>query len=105
MNELPDVFGTAPLYAVLFSSSQDIDAPFSPVVVSRGSEPIVDDQAFVTVPHGLSREMATALPGLWYCLHLPNSFFQLTDLSYSFLKDIQGFALGHQFFFAPVQIF
>ena len=105
MNELPDVFGTAPLYAVLFSSSQDIDSPFSPVVVSRGSEPIVDDQAFVTVPHGLSREMATALPGLWYCLHLPNSFFQLTDLSCSFLKNIQGFALGHQFFFAPVQIF
>ena len=71
-------------------------------MVSRGSEPIVDYQVFVTVPHGLSREMATALPGLsWYCLHLPNAFFQLTDLSYSFLKNTEGFALGHQFSLRP----
>ena len=105
MNELPDIFGSAPLYAVLFSSSQDISAPFSPIMVSRRSEPIVGDQAFVTVPHGLSREMATALPGLWYCLHLPNSFFQLTDLPYRFLEYNQGLAQDHQFFFAPVQIF
>ena len=35
----------------------------------------------------------------------PNSFFQLTDLPYSFLKYNQGLALDHQFFFAPVQIF
>jgi hypothetical protein len=105
MNEPPDIFRTHPLYAVLFSSSQDINDPFSPIVVSQRPDPIVDDQAFVTVPHGLSREMATALPGLWYCLHLPSTFFQLMDLPYSFVKHTQVLALDHQFFFAPVQIF
>src|ERR1700678_1369726 len=98
MSEPPDIFKTHPLYAVLFSSPQDINAPFSPIVVAQRPDPIVDDRAFVTVPHGLSREMATALPGLWYCLHLPSTFFQLMDLPYSFVKHTQVLALDHQFF-------
>jgi hypothetical protein len=105
VTEPPDIFRTHPLYAVLFSSSQDVDVPFSPIVVSQRPDAIVDDHAFVTVPHGLSREMAAALPGLWYCLHLPSTFFQLMNLPYSFVKHSQLVALDHQFFFAPVQIF
>jgi hypothetical protein len=105
MNQLPDIFRTHPLYAVIFSSSQNINDPFSPIMVGQRPDPIIDDQAYVTVPHGLSREMATALPGLWYSLHLPNTFFQLMDLPYSFVKHTQVLALDHQFFFAPVQIF
>jgi CHAT domain len=105
MNEPPDIFRTHPLYAVLFSSSQDINDLFSPIVVSQRPDPIVNEQAFVTVPHGLSRDMAAALSGLWYCLHLPNTFFQLMDLPYSFVKHTQILALDHQFFFAPVRVF
>jgi hypothetical protein len=105
VNQPPDIFRTHPLYAVIFPSSQNIDDPFSPIIVGRRPDPLIDDQVAVTVPHGLSREMAAALPGLWYCLHLPSTFFQLMDLPHSFVKHTQTLALDHQFFFAPVQIF
>lgn len=107
MTQLPeDVFTKSPLYAVLFDYSQDPESPYTPYVeapVGAGGIFGVDDP--VTVPHGLSREMASALPGLWYCVHLPNIFPQLIDMPFQSLKDSQRFSLDHQMFFAPVQIF
>lgn len=83
------VFERSPLYAVLFSTA-DAGAAFSPIVsVQEG----VDTPA--TVPHGLDRDVATALPGLWYCLHLPNTFHELRDISALAIKASQALHLDH----------
>lgn len=106
MTDVPESFyQTSPLYAVLFSSEQDITEPFTPFLVSKRTDSMYGDDVLVTVPHSLSRAMASALPGLWYCLHLPNTFLQLTDMPFSVLENNHSFALDHQLFFAPVQIF
>ena len=106
MTEPPEIFFTkSPLYAVLFSSSQDVSEPYSPYVEAPRGVPIFKDDAHVTAPHGLSKEMADALPGLWYCVHLPNIFPQLVDIPFTSLEDGQSYSLDHQIFFAPVQLF
>ena len=100
------IYGKAPLYAVLFSSSLDASTPYTPyVTVPKGTDGIFGIDAPVTIPHGLSREMAAALPGLWYCMHLPNIFPQLVDMPIAALKNGQSLSLEHHFFFAPIQIF
>lgn len=101
-----DLIGKSPLYAALFQSSQDISTPYMPYVeVPKTSKGIFGVNDLVTIPHGLSREMAAALPGLWYCMHLPNIFPQLADMSFEYLKASQSLSLEHHFFFAPVQVF
>jgi len=107
MTEPPEIFfRKSPLYAVLFATTQNLTAPYTPYLESpRGTDGIFGADALVTVPHGFSREMATALPGLWYCMHLPNIFPQLVDIPFSSLKDGQSLSLDHQFFFAPIQLF
>jgi hypothetical protein len=49
--------------------------------------------------------MAQGLPGLWYCMHLPNIFQQIGSATYSTITKFRGTALDHCFFYAPVQIF
>ena len=69
----PDArFVRKPAYAVLFSSNVSYDEGYTSVVPT-------DRKYFnFTVPHGLDRSVAAALPGLWYCLHLPNDLIELS---------------------------
>jgi hypothetical protein len=97
--------GKRPLYAVLFDSFSDVDAAYSPLIVGVKPKPIIEEAEAVTVPHGLARDMAQALPGLWYCMHLPNVFHQIGSILYESLSEFRGMALDHCFFFAPAQIF
>jgi hypothetical protein len=84
----------APIYAVLFEGTVDPDSDaYSPLV------------APVTVPHGLDKEVVAALPGLWYCLHLPNTMFEVIELPLSFLAMAQSWNLGHHILLAPIAAF
>lgn len=107
MPEFPeDLFGTYPLYAVLFPSTQEISEDFVPYGSTRRGVPLFGAEDGVTIPHGLSREMSAALPGLWYCLHLPSTFWQLTDLPPGLVAEAHEVPLfEHRFFYAPVQLF
>jgi hypothetical protein len=93
------VSGRAPLYAVVFHATPD-DAPFQPVLTEA-----IGSDSFVTVPHGLDREVATALTALWYCLHLPSTFGDFVDLPASNLKADQTLHLDHHIRLAPVDLF
>jgi hypothetical protein len=95
----------SPLYAVIFDGSRHPDEPFSPYVVSSHKTPIFDVSAEVTVPHGLARDMAKGLPGLWYCMHLPTIFQQFGSVTYETLVKFRGIAIDHCFLYAPLQIF
>jgi hypothetical protein len=92
-------FGRKPVYAVLFSADVDFNEDYTTIVAG--------DQRFTnfTVPHGLDRSVATALPGLWYCLHLPNDLAELVDTPARILKRSQAQHLDHQIIFSPIQIF
>lgn len=101
-----DLKGKVPLYAVLFDSSLDPSALYQPyITASEAAERDSGEVTYATIPHGLAREIAAALPGLWYCTHLPNIFSQLSNASFQYLKVAQWFSLAHRFFFAPVQVF
>jgi hypothetical protein len=85
-----------PVYAVLFRAT-DLSDPYPPLVTS----PFGAD-AQVTAPHGFDREVAAVLPGLWYCLHLPNTLFELGDVPAVVLKEAQGLDLPHHIVPVPV---
>ncbi|BBC30750.1 hypothetical protein SGFS_020440 [Streptomyces graminofaciens] len=93
-----------PLYAVLFTPgamegrAQD-KAPYVPVVWER------PDAAESTAPHGLAKTVATALPGLWYCLHLPASLWDLVDVDAWKLKALQSLRLDHNILLLPIDMF
>jgi hypothetical protein len=107
MPEFPeDLFRTYPLYAVLFPSTQDVSEDFVPYRFTRRGVPLFGVEDGVTIPHGLSLEMSAALPGLWYCLHLPSVFWQLAELPPSLVAKAHEVPLfEHRFFYAPVQLF
>jgi hypothetical protein len=56
-----------PLYVVLFGTNDEL-RPAPPV--AGPEEAAGDDES---EPHGLSFDVAKALPALWYTLHLPAS--------------------------------
>jgi hypothetical protein len=93
-------FGHKPLYAALFSTERDVDI----IQLPFGPGPLSSNDSF-TVPHGLDREIAASLPGLWYCIHLPNDFSQLIDVSALELKRSQVLHLDHRILLVPIQIF
>jgi hypothetical protein len=93
-------FAHKPLYAVLFSTEADVDT----VQLPFGPGPLKASDSF-TVPHGLDREFAASLPGLWYCIHLPNDFSQLIDVQALELKRSQVLHLDHRILLVPIQIF
>ena len=93
------VFARKPLYAVLFPTVET-GTPYSPLVAKQQGP-----DTTVTVPHGFDREVAAALPGLWYCMHLPNDFLQLIDVPLSTIKTSQMLHLGHLILVAPIQVF
>lgn len=87
-----------PLYAVLFTTTADL-AAYEPLITYPA------DLSRVTVPHGVDRDVAEALPGLWYCLHLPSTFFDLIDLTVKVIKTSQRLDNDHKIVLAPVQVF
>lgn len=96
----PDArFEREPAYAVLFSSDVSYSEHYTPLLAT--------DRKFTnfTVPHGIDRSTATALPGLWYCLHLPNDLLELIDTPARILKQCQVQHLDHEIVLAPIQIF
>jgi len=96
----PDArFVRKPAYAGLFSSDVSYSEHYTPLLAT--------DRKFTnfTVPHGLDRSVATALPGLWYCLHLPNDLLELIDTPARILKQCQVQHLDHEIVLAPIQIF
>lgn len=84
-----------PMYAVVFDRTVDV-GPFVPVVPQQLGP------GDVTLPHGLDREVVPALRGLWYCLHLPNTFFEVLEVPPSAMLEMQAFDLGHQIVLTPV---
>ncbi|MFD8159684.1 CHAT domain-containing protein [Streptomyces malaysiensis] len=58
-----------------------------------------------TVPHGLAKTVAAALPGLWYCLHLPASLWDLVDVDAWKLKAAQNLRLDHNILLVPIDMF
>ncbi len=95
-----EAFARKPLYSVLFSTVEDVDRPYSPLAAERQGQ-----DTTVTVPHGFDREVAAALPGLWYCMHLPNDFLQLLDIPLATVKASQALHLDHRILMAPIQVF
>ncbi|MER5760801.1 CHAT domain-containing protein [Streptomyces sp. NPDC002082] len=92
------------MYAVLFApgtgEGRDQDRlPYAPVLLER------PDAADATVPHGLSKTVAAALPGLWYCLHLPATLFDLVDVDAWRLKAAQSLRLDHNILLVPIDCF
>ncbi|MFF9150325.1 CHAT domain-containing protein [Streptomyces sp. NPDC014861] len=49
--------------------------------------------------------MAAALPGLWYCLHLPASLPDLIDVDIWILKAAQNLRLEHHILMVPIDCF
>jgi hypothetical protein len=94
------IFDRSPLYAVLFSTKVDLSQHHLPITAAP-----LDSEWVGTVPHALDRDVATALPGLWYCLHLPNTFQQLVDIPAMSLKAEQALHLDHQILLVPIQGF
>ena len=99
LTDQPLTFDRAPIYAVLFESTAD-PGPYTPLVSAR-----YGTNARATFPHGLDDDVAAALPGLWYCLHLPNALFELIEVPPSALVAMQSLDLGHHIVLAPVTAF
>lgn len=101
---MPSPLEIPPLYAVLFTPGAtegraQEQVPYVPVVFER------PDAAESTAPHGLARTVATALPGLWYCLHLPASLSDLVDVDAWKLKAVQSLRLDHNILLLPIDMF
>lgn len=92
------------LYAVVFDMDEAAYRDEPPIVI-RDVNDLTDETVGATRPHGLSREVANALPGLWYCLHLPNDRAQLDDISIWSIKESQGLFLGPHVLLVPTRLF
>ena len=91
--------GRPPLYAVPFDAPT-LDRAYHPTIAYQ-----YDVNSGVTVPHGVDREVASALPGLWYCLHLPNDPSSLVDIPAPVLSAAQALDLEHHILLVPVEVF
>lgn len=92
---------TEPRYVVVFASSADLTDAYSPIVDWSVQRAVQDG----TVPHGFDRDLVPYLPALWYCLHLPNTLFELEDLPAGFLKDRQAYDFAHDIVLIPHAVF
>ncbi|MGW6481988.1 CHAT domain-containing protein [Streptomyces sp. NPDC055059] len=89
-------------YVVVFESEGGkTDAAYSPFATKQIG---LEDLAHGTVPHGLSRDMATALPGLWYCLHLPSTLSDFVDAPAWLLQAMQYLKIDHQILLIPIDL-
>lgn len=86
-----------PLYAVVFSGEENASVDKGPFADGPRED--------VIAPHGFDQDIVAALPGLWYCLHLPNTVLQLGDLPASVIKKCQPLDFPHEIVLCPVQLF
>ncbi|WP_405753805.1 CHAT domain-containing protein [Streptomyces sp. NBC_01411] len=77
-------------------------AVYSPFTTEQLDEVANKD---MTVPHGISRAAAAALPGLWYTLHLPSTLSDLIDTPARILKAAQQLKLDHHILLLPIDVF
>jgi hypothetical protein len=91
-----------PAYAVVFSTGDDLDQPYVPYVLRSAEESLVLPG---TQPHGLDADVVVAIPGLWYCLHLPATLFDLLDLTADGIKTAQALDQAHHIVLAPIEAF
>src|SRR6266508_6389075 len=86
-------------------------APVRGAVSSTGFgeayEPVVHEPngGAGTLPHQLDREVAVALPALWYFLHLPRVFWELVDLPVAGIGRIAERRPAHTILLAPIEAF
>jgi CHAT domain-containing protein len=99
LTDTPITLDRTPMYVVLFDGTVE-PGPYTPLVAAQ-----YRTDAPATIPHGLDHEVVAALPGLWYCLHLPTSFFDLVDIPPSGLVTKQSFDLGQHILLVPVEMF
>ncbi|MFI5642941.1 CHAT domain-containing protein [Streptomyces goshikiensis] len=88
------------LYAVVFEPQGGVSALAPPVRIGP-----FGDGELAAIPHGLARDVARALPGLWYCLHLPGSQADLVDLYAWQLQGLYALARGHKIALVPLDFF
>lgn len=75
---------------------------YSPLLAEQVDEA---GSRLVTLPHGISRTVAAALPGLWYTLHLPSTLLDLVAMDAPLLKAAQEVTVGHHILLLPVDVF
>lgn len=73
------------MWVVLFESAPT-DGEYSPVVSYLPRTPFL---------HGFDADMVQALPAMWACLHLPRSFSDCRDVSFSLLKQAEELDVPH----------
>src|SRR4051812_7241349 len=90
------------VYAVVFAPE---DGESDPMAYSPFTSEQLGVETDLIIPHGLSRKVASALPGLWYCIHLPNRLTELIDIPAWMLKRAQNLNLGHHILLVPINLF
>lgn len=81
------------LYVLPFQSSSD-----------SGLGPVIDGDRVGqggTRPHLFDQDLVPLLPSLWFCLHLPVSPLDFTDIQASNLKEREQFDYGHEVLLLP----
>lgn len=73
-------------YLVVFHSDRD---------ESKGATAVSPEIVTATSPHLLHHELISALPALWYCLHLPKTKHDLVDFQVEDLAALQDWAFQH----------
>jgi len=86
-----------PYYLVLFESSVSRE-PYRPVV------DFATYDARATLPYGFDRELAAALPAMWYCLHLPRTRSDFIDMPVKGMKSAQLIDLPHHIILVPLPL-
>ncbi|WP_184204041.1 CHAT domain-containing protein [Armatimonas rosea] len=90
-----------PMYVVLFDdfkNKRDVYMPY----ISR--EEVRESISSITVPHGLSKELVSCIKSIWYCLHLPASFFDLIDLQARHIISFKEANIAHQIILMPLTL-
>ena len=85
-----------PYYIVLFESTTHND-PYRQVVDASA---VLAGKT--TLPYGFDRDLASALPALWYCLHLPRTRFDFISMHALGMKQVQWANLPHHIVLLPV---
>lgn len=88
------------LYCAVFEPDGGESVHEPPVI----SAPL-NSAAGTAIPHGLARDVATALPGLWYCLHLPQSRLDLVEMEPWLLQGTHQLSMGHNILLMPIDLF
>ncbi|GLY51875.1 CHAT domain-containing protein [Lentzea sp. NBRC 102530] len=96
-DETRALFERPPLYLVFFPTGKNAENLYSALAYEQ-----VTAETGVTAPHGFDTDVAKILASLWYCLHLPNTFYQLIDIPAFDLIRSQALHLDHHIKIIPI---